>query len=84
MTQAITLNLPDNIYQRIQRMAQATQRPVKEFLLDTVATALPLLDDLPQSWPTIWIRHRRRLGINCRHDTPAALVTCATLTNAPM
>lgn len=46
-TQSVTLHLPDNIYQRIQRTAQLLQRPLEEFLLDAVTTALPLLDDLP-------------------------------------
>lgn len=47
MSQAITINLPDNVYQRVRRTAQVLQRPVEEFLLDAVTTALPLLDDLP-------------------------------------
>ena len=46
-TQTVTLHLPDNIYERVQRTAEMLQRPVEEFLLDTVTTALPLLDDLP-------------------------------------
>ena len=45
--QTVTLNLPDNIYQRLKRIAQTMQRPLEEFLLDAVTTALPLLDDLP-------------------------------------
>lgn len=46
-TQTVTLQLPESIYERVQRTAQMLQRPVEEFLLDTVTTALPLLDDLP-------------------------------------
>lgn len=45
--QTVTLNLPDNIYQRLKRIAQTMQRPLEEFLVDAVTTALPLLDDLP-------------------------------------
>jgi hypothetical protein len=46
-TQSVTLYLPDSIYQRVQQIAQALQRPVEELLMDAVATGLPLLDDLP-------------------------------------
>lgn len=45
--QTVTLNLPDNVYQRLQRIAQTLQRPLEEFLVEAVTTALPLLDDLP-------------------------------------
>jgi len=43
----ITLNLPDNIYKRIQHTAQTLQRPIETVMLEAVTTALPLLDDLP-------------------------------------
>jgi len=46
-TQTVMLELPDNLYERVQRTAQMLQQPVEAFLLDTVTTALPLLDDLP-------------------------------------
>ena len=45
--QTVTLNLPDNIYKRLQRLSQTLQRPLEEFLIEAVTTALPLLDDLP-------------------------------------
>lgn len=45
-TQSVTLHLPDNIYERIQRTAEFLRQPVEKLLLDAVTTALPLLDDL--------------------------------------
>ena len=46
-SQAITLDLPDHLYQAANRLAQATQRPLSEVLQDTLAHALPPLDDVP-------------------------------------
>jgi len=48
-SQTITLDLPDHLYQAANRLAQATQRPLREVLQDTLAHALPPLDDaLPE------------------------------------
>jgi hypothetical protein len=46
-SQTITLDLPDHLYQAASRLAQATQRPVSDVLQDTLAHALPPLDDVP-------------------------------------
>ena len=46
-TQPVTLHLPDKIYQRVRQTARTLQRPLQDFLVDALATALPLLDDLP-------------------------------------
>ncbi len=47
MSQAITLNLPDNIFLPIVRVAQATQQPVEELLLTALKASLPPLEGLP-------------------------------------
>jgi len=47
LTESVTLQLPVNLYKRIQTAARTTQRPMETFLLDAVTTALPLLNDLP-------------------------------------
>ncbi len=47
MSQAITLNLPDNILQPIVRVAQAMQQPVEELLLTALRASLPPLEGLP-------------------------------------
>jgi predicted transcriptional regulator len=47
---AITLELPDEVYQRAQRVAQATRRPLEEIVIDwirpPVEVKLPELDRL--------------------------------------
>lgn len=48
--QAITLNLPDILYQKAQRLAKTFRRPVEDVLVDAVATALPPLTGLPIEW----------------------------------
>jgi hypothetical protein len=45
-SQTITLDLPDHLYQAATRLAQATQRPLHDVLQDTLAHALPPLDDV--------------------------------------
>jgi hypothetical protein len=49
--QAITLHLPENIYQRLQLMAQATHQPLEEVVSQAIQGNLPpLVDDLPEDW----------------------------------
>lgn len=43
MSTQITLMLPDNIYQQIERVAQSTNRPVSEVLTETIVSAFPPL-----------------------------------------
>lgn len=46
--QTITLDLPQDIYQRLQRMAEATHQPVEEVMFQTIRGNLPpSVDDLP-------------------------------------
>lgn len=45
--QSVTLNLPRALYDRLERRAAQTQRTVEDVLLDVLATAVPLADELP-------------------------------------
>lgn len=48
MSQIVTLNLPDSIYQRIKDRAKQTQRSIEEELLDLVAITMPEDEELPR------------------------------------
>ncbi len=43
----ITLAIPDNLYNHVQRLAQAARKPVEKVLLTALHTSLPSLDGLP-------------------------------------
>src|SRR5437667_1892363 len=47
MSQTITLTLPDDVLQPVQRVAQATQQSVEELLVTALQAALPTLEELP-------------------------------------
>ena len=47
MPQTITLTLPDNVLQPVQRVAQATKQSVEELLVTALRAALPTLEGLP-------------------------------------
>ena len=47
MPQTITLTLPDDVLQPVQRVAQATQQSVEELLVAALQAALPSLEGLP-------------------------------------
>ena len=47
MPQTITLTLPDNVLQPMQRVAQATKQSVEELLVTALKAALPTLEGLP-------------------------------------
>ncbi len=49
MAQTITLELPDVIYQPVQRMAEATRRPLTEMLIGALRASLPPVEDLPSA-----------------------------------
>lgn len=42
--QAVTLNLPEAIYEQIKRAAEKTQRPVDEILVEAVAAVAPVIE----------------------------------------
>jgi hypothetical protein len=47
MSQTITLDLPDNFLQPLQRTMRATKQPLEKVLLIALQNALPPLDGLP-------------------------------------
>lgn len=47
MSQIITLNVPDNFYDPIKRMAEAMAQPIESVLLKALQSSLPPLDGLP-------------------------------------
>jgi len=49
--QVITLHLPQNIYQRLQLMAQMTHQPLEVVAFQSIQGNLPpLIEDLPAEW----------------------------------
>ena len=64
--QTIQLQLPDAIYQRLQRVAEATNQPLEQVVLQTIRGNLPpLLDDLS---PEL-----RRIVVDLQHLDDIAL-----------
>lgn len=47
MSQTVTLNLPDNFIQPLERAMRATNQPMEKLLLTALQNALPPLDGLP-------------------------------------
>src|SRR5262249_55503501 len=47
MPQTITLTLPDNVLQPVQRLAQTTKQSFEELLVTALQAALPTLEGLP-------------------------------------
>jgi plasmid stability protein len=47
MSQTITLNLPDFIYEKIKHRAEQTQRSIEDELLEMVASTVPESEELP-------------------------------------
>ncbi len=45
--QAVTLHLPELVYQRAKHAAEVLQRPVEDLIVDTLTSTLPVLDDVP-------------------------------------
>jgi len=46
MPETITLTLPDDVFQPLQRVAQATHQPVEDLLLTALQVSLPPLEGL--------------------------------------
>jgi hypothetical protein len=53
MTVPVTLNLPDEIYQRAERFARLANRDLASILTDTVVSSLPPLSDQIDNLPSI-------------------------------
>jgi hypothetical protein len=47
MSQVVTLNLPDNFFQPLERTARATRQPIEKLLLNALQNSLPPLEGLP-------------------------------------
>jgi hypothetical protein len=45
--QTIILELPEHLYRTVSKLAQVTKRPVVGILQESLAHALPPLDDVP-------------------------------------
>ncbi len=47
--QSVTLNLPETVYDQIQRAAVKTKRRVDEIMAEAVAAVAPVIDSAPQN-----------------------------------
>lgn len=47
-TQSVTIRLPDPIYQQLKRRADRTRRSIEDELLEVVAAAVPVADELSE------------------------------------
>jgi hypothetical protein len=50
--QAITLNLPETVYEQIRRAAEKAQRPVNEVLVEAVTAVAPVIGIAPENLRT--------------------------------
>ena len=48
--QAITVELPDEVYERVQRTARAMQQPLEQVLARIVTAAMPSLEKVPAAY----------------------------------
>jgi plasmid stability protein len=56
-TQSVTIRLPDPICQQLKRRADRTHRPLEDELLEVVATAVPVADEIPKDLAGAISRH---------------------------
>ena len=50
-TASITLEIPENLYQRFVKTANATKRPLEEIILQVLEVGSPpILDDIPEQY----------------------------------
>jgi hypothetical protein len=45
--ETVTLAMPESIYRRVKRSAEALRRPPEEIIIETLNVALPRVDDVP-------------------------------------
>jgi hypothetical protein len=50
MPQSVTLELPDSVYERFRRMAEATTRNVEDAVMETLSSSLPPAKDIRQAF----------------------------------
>ncbi len=48
--EALTLNVPETLYQRLKERAEEMHRSVEEEALEALATSVPQKDELPRDW----------------------------------
>ncbi len=49
--QPIALHIPENVFQRLQRMAQAIHQPLEAVVCQSIQGNLPpLVEDAPEEW----------------------------------
>ncbi|MEW6206804.1 MAG: hypothetical protein AB1631_00450 [Acidobacteriota bacterium] len=48
--QAVTVELPEEIYDKVKRAARATKRPVRQMLVSILKSAMPSLDEFPPEY----------------------------------
>ena len=53
MTTQVTLNIPDDVYQRAERFARLANRDIATVLADTIAQSIPLLGAHVNTLPTV-------------------------------
>jgi hypothetical protein len=51
VTQSLTLNLPDNAYQRLHNLSKVTHQSLEQIISQSIQGNLPpVLDDVPDEW----------------------------------
>jgi ABC-type transporter Mla subunit MlaD len=53
MTTQVTLNIPDDVYQRAEQFARLANRDISSVLADTIAQSIPLLSAHINTLPTV-------------------------------
>lgn len=53
MTTQVTLNIPDDVYQRAEQFARLANRDIASILADTIAQSIPLLSAHINTLPTV-------------------------------
>ena len=77
MSQVVTLDLPDNFFQPLQRTARATRQPTEKLLLKALQNSLPALEELPpefiENLTTLEILEEVELWKILRETVPTAI-----------
>ncbi|MBE2235001.1 MAG: hypothetical protein IAE85_16010 [Anaerolinea sp.] len=78
--QTVTLELPERLYQNVQRLARASHKSLESFLETSIAQTLPPLDDVPADEAIVlaklahlddaalWREARRMLTVEQQHS----------------
>ena len=64
MTTQVTLNIPDDVYQRAERFARLANRDIATVLADTIAQSIPFLSAHINTLPTVTeLTHQQLLAL---------------------